>query len=248
MSIFYFNVVKRVLYDIRDNSAYTIRKLADGNCWLTENLRLDISDSSVQAKLTSTTTNATDTVLSYLKNGGGTSPYPANGVVAKTASGGSWADDFTNPYIATGYKDAIQPASGSAPAGRIGIYYNYCAASAGSYCYSYNVGSGDANYDICPKGWRLPTTGASGEYQALYTTAYNSNITNFMTALDTPLSGLFEIGSGYSGTNGFFWSSTFATTAYMKGLYITGTSVNPQFASTGYGSRGFGFSIRCIAR
>ena len=28
------------MYDIRDNNAYTVRKLADGNCWMTQNLYL----------------------------------------------------------------------------------------------------------------------------------------------------------------------------------------------------------------
>ncbi len=34
------NVAQRILYDIRDGNSYRVRKLADGNCWMTENLRL----------------------------------------------------------------------------------------------------------------------------------------------------------------------------------------------------------------
>ena len=33
-------VAQRTLYDIRDSNSYTIAKLADGKCWMTENLRL----------------------------------------------------------------------------------------------------------------------------------------------------------------------------------------------------------------
>ena len=36
-----------------------------------------------------------------------------------------------------------------------GYWYNFCAASAGTMCS--DSSSGQAPYDICPKGWRLPT-------------------------------------------------------------------------------------------
>ena len=36
-------VAQRTLYDIRDNNSYTIRKLADGNCWMTSNLKLKLT-------------------------------------------------------------------------------------------------------------------------------------------------------------------------------------------------------------
>ena len=232
----------RTLIDTRDGKTYTVGKLADGNVWTKENLRLDISDANVQAKLNSTTTNATDTSLGYLKNGGGSSPYPANGVIAKTASSGSWVNDYANPYIATQYEDTTQAASGSSPAGKIGIYYNFCAASAGSYCYTANALSGDASQDICPSGWRMPTGGASGEYQALYT-AYSSNVANFQAALSTPLSGYFYSGSAnYQGAYGSFWSSTRYDGNHMYNLRVSSSTVYPQYDN----GRSNGFSVRCV--
>ena len=234
------------LIDSRDNEQYLVGKLADGNCWTLENLRLDISDATVQTKLDSITTNATDITLGYLKNGGGSGQYPANGVIAKTASGGSWTNDYANPYIATQYENTTQAASGSAPAGTIGIYYNYCAASAGSYCYAANASSGDASQDICPAGWHLPTGGASGQYQALYT-AYSSNVANFEAALSTPLSGYFYSGTAsYQGSYGYFWSSTRYNGNSMYGLYVDASTVYPQDNYYRYG-RLYGFSVRCIS-
>ena len=231
--------------DKRDNEEYTIAKLADGNCWLLENLRLDISDPSVQAKLTSATTNADNATLGYLKNGGGSSPYPANSVIAKTASSGSWTNDYANPYIATEYKNTIQPASGSSPAGKIGIYYNFCAASAGSYCYAENLSSGNASQDICPAGWRLPAGGASGEYKALFA-AYSSNVANFQAALSTPLSGDFYSGSAYNrGSYGNFWSSTRNDGSNMYYMYVSSSLVAPQSGNVG---RFDGFSVRCVLK
>ncbi len=34
-------VAQHTLSDVRDNNTYTVRKLADGNCWMSENLRLN---------------------------------------------------------------------------------------------------------------------------------------------------------------------------------------------------------------
>ena len=233
-----------IVFDSRDEQAYMVQRLKDGNCWLLENLRLDISNANVQANLTSATTNATDETLNYLKNGGGSSPYPANGVIAKTASSGSWGNDYTNPYIATQYENTTQPASGSSPAGKIGIYYNYCAASAGSYCYATNASSGDATQDICPAGWRLPTGGASGEYQALYT-AYSSNVANFQASLSTPLSGLFRSGTADDqGAYGRFWSSTRYNGDDVYDLRVNSSTVSPQNSN----GRSSGYPVRCVLK
>ena len=234
-----------IVFDSRDEQAYMIQRLEDGNCWLLENLRLDISDPTVQANLTSATTNADNTTLGYLKNGGGSSPYPANGVIAKTASGGSWDNEYANPYIATEYKNTTQPASGSSPAGKIGIYYNYCAASAGSYCYAANASSGNVSQDICPAGWRMPNGGASGEYQALFA-AYSSNVANFQSALSTPLSGNFLSGTAYNqGASGCFWSSTRYDGSSMYYLDVHHSStVSPQYNL----NRNNGLSVRCILK
>ena len=220
--------------DKRDGEEYTVQRLADGNCWLLDNLRLDISDPAVQAKLNSTTTNATDTVLGYLKNGGGTSPYAINGV------SNVFYSDYTSPYIDTQYKNTIQPASGPSPAGKIGIYYNFCAVSAGSYCYALNAGTGNAQYDICPAGWRMPTGGASGEYQALYT-AYGDNISNVQAALNTPLSGT---PTGDRGTNGYFWASTYSNGSSMR-LLLTNANTSVDYPQYDHG-RAVGASARCV--
>ena len=38
------------LTDARDGSKYTVRKLADGNCWMTENLRLDLGSRTLSSE------------------------------------------------------------------------------------------------------------------------------------------------------------------------------------------------------
>ena len=153
----------------------------------------------------------------------------------------TWSNSYDAPKINTASKDTTQSyGSGS---GKVGVYYNYCAATAGTYCYAGGSGTGNATSDICPKGWRMPTSSSSGEYRALYT-AYSSNVTNFKNALRTPLSGLFRDGSAQNlGTTGTFWSSTYYNRLGMYSLYVGGSSsVRPRYTSSRYD----GFSVRCV--
>ncbi len=232
------------LRDIRDGERYSIGKLADDKIWLLDNLRLDLTDATVKNMLSAMTTNASDNTLNYLKNGGGTTSdqYATAGVASWTSS-----YSYSAPLINTASKDTTQPlAMGQSGTGKVGVYYNYCAASAGSYCYgngtSAGTSSGDATEDICPKGWRMPTGGSSGEYQALYTT-HSSDGAAFINALRTPLSGYFIDGSAYrQGSFGDYWSSTRYGNNYMYYLYVTTSNVRSQDD----GSRGSGHSVRCV--
>ena len=244
--------------DSRDEKVYCISKLKDGNLWMLDNLRLDLVAS--KNNITSSNTNASDTYLNYLKNGGGTTSdqYPTAGVAYWTSS-----YSYSAPLIAiknanddTWNPDTVASTTYGNGSGKIGIYYNYCAASAGSYCWGNGTsytGSPesdpksdtlyDIDADICPAGWHMPTTTSGGEYDYLYNTAYSANKTNFKTALSTPLSGYFNGGSASNqGSYGSFWSSTWASTYKLRGLYVNASDVNPS----NYNYRYYGYSLRCI--
>ena len=223
--------------DVRDGETYLVQRLADGNCWLLDNLRLDPTTVTL-ANLVGNT-NASNTTLNYLKNGGGSSPYTATAVNTTWAS--SSDNKYDEPKVVTTYKDTTVTSYG-AGSGKIGVYYNYCAASAGSYCYTSSSSTGNATEDLCPAGWRMPTGGSSGEYEALYT-AYNSDVAAFEQALSTPLSGLFLNGSALSqGSNGSFWSSTRDDDNYMYNLRVHSSSVGPTNSYV----RSYGNSMRCV--
>ena len=244
----------RPVYDTRDNSVYWVQKLADDKCWMLDNLALDlVANKDV---LSSSNTNATDTELGYLKNGGGSKSdkYATSGVISYP----SYSYSYSVPWVAvSGNKDGggtwdvnTTVTSYGSGSGKVGGYYNYCAASAGTYCYgngtSYGTSSGNATADICPKGWRMPTGGSSGEYNALYTnSAIGSNATNFKNALSTPLSGLFRNGSAsYQGSYGYFWSSTRSSNYLMYYLSVDSSNVYPPY--NGY--RNNGSSVRCVLK
>ena len=227
------------LTDARDGEQYKVARLADGNCWLLDNLRLDptsVSLANLQGK-----TNASNQTLTYFKNGGGSSPYTNVGVNTTWAS--SSDDKFDEPKVVTTYKDTTITSYG-AGSGKIGVYYNYCAASAGSYCYPSSGSTGDATEDLCPAGWRMPTGGSSSEYRSLYT-AYNSDASAFRNALSTPLSGYFNNGSAKGqGTYGSFWSSIRVNDYSMYFLSVNSSNVD----STNGTSRNFGLSMRCVLK
>ncbi|MBQ8156187.1 hypothetical protein IJ101_00130 [Candidatus Saccharibacteria bacterium] len=242
------------LTDSRDGEVYKVAKLAGGKCWLLDNLRLDLV--AHKNDLNSSNTNASDTILGYLKNGGGTNPYPASGVAYATSSNsynlpylaieGSCSSEIycvNDPSTGSWNKDVIVANSPGSGSGKVGVYYNYCAASAGSYCYDSDVAPENTNatQDICPAGWRMPTGGSSGEYQALFT-SYSSNGANFKSALSTPRSGNFYNGSAsYQDSSGCFWSSTRSNGSYMYDLYaFSGTFPQHSF------SRDYGNSVRCL--
>ena len=240
------------LKDSRDNTEYHTARLADGNCWLLDNLALDLTSSTVLNGMNENNTHASNTTLNYLKNGGGTTSdkYATTGVVNWTDSP-TYAsrNSYSDPLVNLTNKDVI-PSDATSQAGqyKVGGYYNYCAASAGSYCYgnggtSYGTSSGNATEDICPKGWRMPTGDTTGEYQALYNNASYNTYANYRSALHLPLSGYFSNGSASNqGSNSLWWSSTRFGISRMYRLDVNTSSIYPSSS----GDRYYGNSVRCV--
>jgi uncharacterized protein (TIGR02145 family) len=239
------------VYDNRDETAYTVQKLSDGKCWLLDNLALDLTNQTVVNALTNANTNASTTTLNYLKNGGGTSSnkYAITGLSLSNWTSGS---SFSAPLVNTSYKNTTN--SGDSLSGatswKYGMYYNYCAASAGSYCWgngsSSGSPSGNATEDICPKGWHLPTGTSTGDYYTLYGTYYTT-ATKLRNALHLPLAGGAD-GNGVSGrgsAGGWWTSSKFSNNTGMDTLYIYNSGANVNGSPMGAG-RDLGYSIRCI--
>jgi len=243
--------------DIRDSEQYLVQRLADGKCWMLDNLRLDPTQVSLDSLKGNT--NASDETLGYLKNGGGSSPYATNAVTTSGWVGGSGEEmNYITPFIRNDLKNTINSPTYGQGSGKNGLYYNYCAISAGSYCGTTGV-TGDSKYDICPAGWRLPTSGTAtipdgnysrvipseaNEFYNLYL-AYNSNVGDFLTALSLPLSGYVNSGNGGSaysqGSGNRFWTGS---TASGMMYYLTTTDSSAAFTYSS--NRNNGYTARCI--
>ncbi len=240
----------KVLIDNRDNTPYHVKKLADGKCWMLDNLALNIADPSVKAILSSANTNATDTDLNALR-----SKEIDDGVINGDTNDTS---GYYRMQLASAFKDDTSTCYGEGNC-KYGIYYNYCAASAGTYCTEGNLGN--ASSDICPANWRMPTGGENSDYRALCT-AYDSNCatngrsdlassneSSLQYNLSTPFAGWAVTRDGVvskylDGYGGYFWSSSISgSSTIMINLMSdnTGVQTGQQFVT-----RNYGISMRCV--
>ncbi len=242
------------LIDTRDNTTYMAGRLKDGNCWMLDNLALDPTNSTTAANMNASNTNATQEAITNLLNGGSSTTGWSNTAVADVDTN-FYDGGYTVPRINNASKDTLVTSYGPASTNgqaKVGIYYNYCAASAGTYCYASGQGIDvpdtiiDAEQDICPANWRMPTGGNTGEYSKL-AQKYGSDATSnnsLQYNLSTPLSGYYYGSSAnYQGSYGDWWSSTYYGSNYMYGLYVGPTFVYPYANS---GIRSYGQSMRCL--
>ena len=203
---------------------YRVGKMKDGKCWMLDNLALG---GSSDISLTTEDSNVTETRT-----------LPA------TRTDGF--DVYDEARVNTAYNDEIPSDSISQQVGgKVGTYYNYCAATAGTYCPAAGTAKNTpVTEDICPKGWRLPSGGPGGEFIALYS-AYGSNYNNFRTSFRLPLSGdYYPAQVHYQGSYGYWWSSTSYNGNSMYNLAVGASSIYPQDAN----ARLYGFSVRCVAK
>ncbi len=251
---------KTRVYDRRDNESYYIQKLADGNCWLLDNLRLD---SATTATLDTSNTNMSP-VYNFelpeswpINSGYSYSAYETPRITTNFKNVGlaSWwqADSgtFTNEYnLNAKYTVEDSATVAFAEVSRTGVYYNFCAATAGTSCEDHdgNLPEGfvsDGNtYDICPAGWRMPTGGSStGEYADLRS-SYDT-IDEFQDALNVRLGSGMVNGVNtqwHPRTTGYYWSrSVYATIyAYYLATWDYGR------AEDAFHNRDIGHAVRCM--
>ncbi len=183
------------LKDTRDNDVYAIAKLADGKCWMVENLRLDDS-----AELSSTNTHNPSLPLNnswYYKNQQGTlttsNHLSATSDPTSTDPDTAWCDTYYTNYVSDCLNQSMLATnnttlfinntstnySASSNVYSYGNYYNWYSATAGHGKYGDSYGSGyTAPGDICPAGWHLPKGGnksqeSTNEFWQLIVTRLN---------------------------------------------------------------------------
>ena len=196
-------VPTKTLVDTRDNNTYTVSKLVDGRCWMTQNLRI--------AGKTITPAD---------------SDVTANYTIPASSISGFNSFDTSNAYVDSD-----------------GGFYTWYTATAGTGTQSFSAQGQNTIVSICPKGWRLPTGGDSGEFKAL-NNRYSS-YSDLMANIDFTLSGNVNSGSRRDqGSYGYYWSSTVVSGGYPYYLYLNTSNIYPA----NYINKSLGFSVRCIAR
>lgn len=248
------------VYDPRDNSTYTVTKLADNKCWMTSNLRLSFAN--LQQDITLYNTNNPTSAFITAAN-------------AKPASNA--ASEFSSSnYDVLKYNTANFGVTTTDSDGHTydeyGAYYNWHTATAGNGMQATPTGT-NITGDICPRGWHLPTGhltsgSVNGEFgilsNALGGYKNGSNIAQNMTSSTTPkgadmsailrnstnnfmYSGYVYSGSIYSrGSYGYYWSST-SHTSYASSAFILRFGSSSVYPGTGYSSKYYGYAVRCVA-
>ena len=156
------------LTDQRDNETYAVAKLADGNCWMIENLRLEStnSDNSTGALAQGYGTSSTYGNFSGLATAESTN-FEASTTANSLYYSGTQSGDATVDIGTTGKPDsrmprynntntsirAITPTNRDSNIYGYGNYYSWSAAIADTTYYQ--VGD-HGTTSLCPTGWRLP--------------------------------------------------------------------------------------------
>lgn len=234
-------VPELVLTDKRDNKQYVTRKLADGNCWMTQNLDLDGGGQTLTAENTDLNDRSGYTMR------------------ANSPVGTTWNSRYYDNVVSPSGNQYLTNGTTSSATGElyehIGNYYTWAAATAGSGT-TLNVTGASALSSICPKGWQLPEYEGNKSWSTLIDSTYKMYYEDDDDLLRAkPLtfvrSGFYEPGSGSisDGTSGGtgLWGNSVSPygTSYAAMLdFYPHNGSNPQNG----GDRSRGFAIRCVAR
>lgn len=175
--------------DIRDNKLYYIAKLADGRCWMTQNLDLDLVHTANDADALYTHDN---TDLGWTTNDPTAKWNPTRSTVSlgdiTIRTFNNWTQDSVGPvsgdagnvYMASSEEayengtfhsslsdciaNSVSHSAESCKHYHAGNYYNYGAAVAENNMSDsvYNTRFTQVENSICPAGWRLPVSIPTG--------------------------------------------------------------------------------------
>lgn len=216
---------------------YTVGKLADGKCWMLDNLKLG----STSSTLTLTP---------------GDSNVSKNFVLPQIVSSGISSYDIPMAF------GPVPEGTGSGDH-NYGYLYNWAAATAGATPDSMSPAGGTAPQSICPSGWRLPTSGpdgASGDFTDLdrafggtasdYGTV-SADKWNYNGPFRGVLSGIYWY-SDFSDQESIssLWSSTAIADTGWSGPYIGSLSLDfyesEVYLGFVYNDQDNGLAVRCI--
>lgn len=262
--------------DIRDDKVYWISKLADNNCWMTQNLDLDLTsdpNANNYIALTSENTDLTDTTSAAYQDGytvnetGVITWIPERDTIAyNNLNSTTWQNDNNHPYSydyldsngSPVYPDSnvLQQTAGNH--GLSGNYYNWPAAIASND--TTNISVGNASNSICPKGFKMPNSRendfgqlflAHGIIDSVDSRSFSEN--GLTKIASNPLffirSGLIDNRSKLVDYNRYseYWNGTTAQyTDYITLLFFSNTYINASYYEGN--NAGLGRSVRCLAR
>ena len=260
------------LTDTRDNQAYSVAKLADGNCWMIENMRLENTNSSDATKAQGFggvfTGLANPETSNFYNTSTANSKYSTSNITGSNqiarfprynhTNTYSAVSDLNNTYITIEDIGDVDTEIINANVYSYGNYYTWAAAMANTSDLTTTSASESANTSICPTGWKLPygnNTGngntSGGFYYLNYKVNNNSNVTNATASQKLrayPNNFVFSGGIDddfiFRGDHGFYWSTSSNNNMNSYATNINFTGVVPGTQGT---NKGVGGPIRCLA-
>ncbi len=253
------------LTDNRDGNIYTVARLADGNCWMTENLRLD-NEATIATANTNNPLTVDNTVAIKNNDGNTTSAHlsPTNngwctdgGACIRQSFLNTNNINFDNGNLTASYKND----DNSSQWYSYGNYYNWYSATAGQGTDEIDAGHVTTG-DVCPVGWHLPYGGSGdndngkgnisgGFYYLNQKMDISSDVIGSNKLRSFPNNFVY---SGYwwrssasgRGGSGYYWSSTAGNSGIYLAYYL-GFTKNSTSAGPGNHTRPYGFAVRCVA-
>ncbi|MBR3353205.1 InlB B-repeat-containing protein [Candidatus Saccharibacteria bacterium] len=231
------------LRDERDNDVYAVSKLADGHCWMTENLRL--TPSAVAFSTTNTNSPTADFITEAVTS------QDSNTLCNTDSSACIDQVLFNANDINRGSNLTPSPSDNGTIYSwySYGVMYGWYTATVGNG--NYDMASGNVAGDICPAGWRLPTGGGSGEYVSLTNAvggANNMEKNNNLLAFPNNFiySGDYNYNtSGGRGTYGRYWS---ATPNGKAKAFRLGVAQSNWVTPDGSWNKWDAFAVRCVVK
>ena len=251
------------LTDTRDGQTYAVAKLADGNCWMVENLRLGRTDSDNNI-VTLSASNTNNPLLPLTNNDGNTSNSlsasqdPA--VSAWCSDNDAICDDKSMVFTGNTINPVANMTDGDQNIYTYGNYYNWYSATAGNGKYS-TTSYATTDGDICPSNWFLPYgndgTGNKGgntnggyyylgvKLNAIDSSTASSEIwrsypNNFILSGNADAS---SITSRFHG--GMYWTATTLGNNTAHSFSFGSDVLNP---GTGNNRKNIGRAVRCVIK
>ena len=233
------------LIDARDNKVYWVAKHKDGNCWMTQNLDLDLDSNRTYTHW--------DTDLGWTVMDEEAEWKPLNSSRTPTTSP-AWTKSaiypisynpgnlYWNGELNAGTSGSIanmMNASGNSHY-HIGNYYNWTAAVATND--TSNITSGSMPNSICPSSWKMPSI---TNFQTLI---QKENLTSGPNG-NVQLAPVYFVYSGlinsYVGNYGYVWANSAIDTTQSHHLRFTYTET---LLPNGWGDRRSSYIVRCLTR
>ena len=264
------------LKDIRDNDVYAVAKLADGNWWMIENLRLDY-DANITTSNTQSNNSAFGGVFAGLaepETADFSNSTTANTLYSTTNITGSNQvyrfPRYNNNNIAS---RATSNTTSNTTVYGYGNYYTWSATIADTTNYT-TENQSVTNTSLCPTGWHLPKGGnksneANNEWWNLIVNGImnGTNPANYDSAAQPNYTGTPEgadaskalrayptnlVYSGYYNSSSAYSRGTggiywSSTVRYFSYAYSEYLSSNFVSLGTSNSDKYYGLTVRCLA-